>query len=277
MVIAMFRINLLDQVAAVAESFKLERADVSKGELVPWRSKRELAQAKAAAKTEVDVFLRRLATAPCQSQRRGRLIFAMDATASREPSWRQACQIQGEMFQATESLGRLDIQLQYFRGYAECRTSPWLGDSAALLERMSAVRCQAGQTQIARVLANTIKEAKTTKVHALVFIGDCVEEDGERLGALAGELGLLGVPVFVFHELGDREAPKAKPVMEAIARRSGGAYCPFDLSSAQQLKELLSAVAVFAVGGRPALEDFGAGKERLAALLTYQPLAAAVA
>ena len=110
-----------------------------------------------------------------------------------------------------------------------------------------------------------------------MFVGDCVEEDGERLAALAGDLGRAGVPVFVFHELGDREAPKAKPVFEAIARRSGGAYCPFDITSAQQLKELLSAVAVFAVGGRPALEHFTEGRERLTALLTYQPAAQAVA
>jgi len=270
-VIAMFRVSLLDQVAAVAESFKLERAGVSKGELVPWRGRRELARAQTSAKTDVAQFLQRMAAAPSQNFRRGRLIFAMDATASREPSWRQASRIQAEMFRTTETLGQLDIQLQYFRGYAECRTSPWLSDSESLLERMEAVRCQAGQTQIARVLTNAIKEARTTRIHAVVFIGDCVEEDAGRLGALAGELGQLGVPVFVFHEQGDREAPKAAPVFQEIARRSGGAYCPFDLSSPQQLKELLSAVAVFAVGGRPALEDYGQGKERLAPLLSYQP------
>src|SRR3546814_9870581 len=37
--------------------------------------------------------------------RRGRLIFAMDATASREPTWDRACRLQGEMFKETAALG----------------------------------------------------------------------------------------------------------------------------------------------------------------------------
>ena len=57
---------------------------------------------------------------------------------------------------------------------------------------------------------------------------------------------------------------------EQIARLSGGAYCPFDASSAQQLKDLLSAVAVFAAGGRPALADYSRGKGEVVRQLSYQ-------
>ena len=94
----------------------------------------------------------------------------------------------------------------------------------------------------------------------VVLQGDCadkelmLEENIDRLGQRAGELGILGVPVFVFHEGGD---PAVRRAFEEIARLSGGAYCPFDTGSARQLRELLRAVAVYAAGGRKALLEFG--------------------
>ena len=217
---------------------------------------------------EVDAFLRRVAALPRASAGpRGRLMFAMDATASREPTWDRACQIQGEMFQATAALGGLDIQLVYYRGFRECQTSPWIGNSQDLLRRMTAVSCMAGQTQIGRVLAHCLKQTRDRKVNALVFVGDCMEEDIDQLAHQAGQLGLLGVPVFIFHERGD---PIAKRAFQTIARLSGGAYCPFDGSSARQLRDLLSAVAVYAAGGRAALEHYSHGRGDAVRLLTSQ-------
>jgi hypothetical protein len=46
-------------------------------------------------------------------RRARRLIFALDATASREPTWDSACRIQGEIFEATAAIGGLDLQLAY--------------------------------------------------------------------------------------------------------------------------------------------------------------------
>ena len=69
--------------------------------------------------TEVDEFLKKveLAPRPVASSSRGRRIFGMDATASREPMWDQACHIQSEMFTATASHGGLDVQLCFYRGF----------------------------------------------------------------------------------------------------------------------------------------------------------------
>jgi hypothetical protein len=195
----------------------------------------------------------------------GRLVFAMDATASREPTWDRACHIQGEMFSETAALGGLEVQLVYYRGFGECKASRWVATAPDLLRLMTAVRCLGGQTQIRKVLAHAIRETGKRKVDAMVFVGDAMEEDIDRLCHLAGELGLLGVPVFLFHEGGD---PVVRRAFEQIARLSGGAYCPFDAASAQQLRDLLSAVAVYAAGGRAALLDFegsrGGGLLRLA-------------
>lgn len=197
----------------------------------------------------------------------GRLVFAMDATASREPTWDRACRIQGEMFTATQGLGALEIQLAFYRGLGEFEASPWMASSAELVRRMTEVTCHAGETQIARVLEHTIAETRRRKVNALVFVGDCVEESVDRLAKLAGDLGLLSVPVFVFHEGGE---PVARKCLEEIARLSGGAYCPFDAASADMLRDLLAAVATFAVGGRRALEDFGRRRGGAALQLTHR-------
>ena len=185
----------------------------------------------------------------------GRLIFAMDATASREPSWDTACHIQGEMFRETSSLGGLSIQLAYYRGFGEFHAGDWSTDGDALLRQMKRVRCVGGRTQIERVLRHAVAETKDKRVQAVVFVGDMVEEDVDRLCHVAGELGVLGVPVFCFHEGGEVVSAR---VLQQIAQLTKGAYCRFDASSAKQLRDLLAAVAVYAAGGRKALASYAA-------------------
>lgn len=220
------------------------------------------------SRAEVEAFLEKVRRMPrLRTEGRGRLVFAMDATASRAPTWDRACRIQGEMFEATAALGGLEIQLVYYRGFAECKASRWLTSASELHAAMSSVSCVGGQTQIERVLSHVAKEARAKKVNAAVFVGDAMEESHDRLAHLAGELGLLGVPVFVFHEGGD---PVAARAFQDIARLSKGAYCPFDSGSAQQLKELLGAVAAYAAGGRPALESYAGRRGGAALLLTHR-------
>lgn len=224
----------------------------------------------ASPASEVDAFLRELAATPppaTAAGTRGRLIFAMDATASREPTWDRAAHLQAEMFKVTEALGGLEVQLIYYRGFGECRASPWVAEPSRLLRYMTSVFCLAGRTQIGKVLKRAAKETKQRKVAALVFVGDAMEEDIDHLGHLAGELGLLGVPCFMFHEGSD---PAARRAFQQIARLSGGAFCAFDSASAKQLRELLSAVAVFAAGGRRALADYSARTGGLVPQLTHQ-------
>lgn len=204
-------------------------------------------------KTDVDAFLAKLSATPPPGQGRGRLIFAMDATASREPTWAQACQTQNEMFAATAALGGLDVQLVFYRGFGECKASGWLSNADALVQRMMAVHCLGGQTQIGKLLGHAAREAAKHKIGALVFVGDCMEEDIDAVCSQAGELGLLGVPAFMFHEGDD---PAAARAFQQIAKLTGGAYCRFDASSADQLKRLLGAVAVYVAGGARALEDY---------------------
>jgi hypothetical protein len=209
------------------------------------------------ASAAVSAFLKRVEAMPQArpaNGRRGRLVFAMDATASRQPSWDRACTLQGEMFLATRDLGGLAVQLAYYRGFMELAATPFLTDSAELTRRMTGVQCLGGQTQIGRLLQHVLTESRQERVNALVFVGDALEEPVDPLCHLAGQLGLSGTPIFVFHEGDSAEAGAG---FRQLAKISGGAYAPFDAGAASALAELLRAVAVFAAGGRAALTRLG--------------------
>jgi hypothetical protein len=234
-------------------------AKPSRGEVAPERSTRG----------DIDAFLKDVRSLKPMGSGRGRLIFAMDATMSRQPSWDLALELQADMFKTVKAVGGLDVQLVYFRGFNECQASKWVGDPDALAGLMRKVACAGGYTQIGKVLSHAKRESGASKVNALVYVGDCMEESVDRLANLAGELGLVGVPVFLFQEGHDAKAERA---FREIARLSRGAYCRFDAGSARQLRELLTAVAVYATGGRKALKDFSDETKSNAALRLLEQL-----
>jgi hypothetical protein len=190
------------------------------------------------------------AMSPHAAGARGRLVFALDATMSRQPTWDMACALQADMFREAAAVGSLDIRLVYYRGFNECRATGWISDSAQLARLMGKIDCRGGNTQIGRVLSDARREAVGAGIRAVVFVGDAMEEGVDELCAKAGELGLLKVPVFMFQEGHDGVAEQA---FREIARLSGGAWCRFDPGAATQLRELLRAAAAFAAGGREAL------------------------
>lgn len=222
-----------------------------------------------AASRDVAAFLSRVNSMPAvrpASGRPGRLLFAIDATASRQPTWDRACGLTADMFAAVRQVGGLAISLAYYRGFGEMAATPFLADAAEITRRMGGVSCLGGQTQIARVLAHALAEHRKDRIAALVFIGDAIEEDIDQLAHKAGEMGMLALPGFFFHEGGD---PVAGNGFRELARLSGGAYVPFDLASGAQLRALLAAVAVYAAGGRQALAALAA-RERGAASIAGQ-------
>ena len=206
---------------------------------------------------DVAAFVRKMRELPsAATAANGRLIFAMDATMSRQPTWDMALALQGEMFAAVEAVGGLDVQLVYFRGLGECRASRWVSDAGALARLMSKVDCRGGHTQIGKVLTHALAETGEMRVNAVVYVGDCMEESADHLCQRAGELALLGVPVFLFQEGHDTDA---EATFREIARLTRGAFCRFDAGAADQLRELLTAVAVYASGGHAALKHLGDG------------------
>ena len=220
-------------------------------------------------RTEIDAFLAKVRTlSPVGlAGRRGRLIFALDATMSRQPTWDSACRLQADMFHEAGAIGGLDVQLVYFRGLLECRASRWVCDARALAAMMEKIDCRGGNTQIGKVLLHARREGEKAKVAALVYVGDAMEENVDALCRTAGELALLGLRAFVFQEGHD---PVAEQAFREIARLTGGAYCRFNAGAAHELAELLRAAAAYAAGGLKALDDLSARRNEGAIRLLAQ-------
>jgi hypothetical protein len=223
-----------------------------------------LPQEMPSAAEDIAAFVAKArAMSPHAAGAKGRLVFALDATMSRQPTWDMACSLQADMFREASALGSLDIRLVYYRGLSECRATGWISDSAELARLMGKITCQGGNTQIGKVLSEARREAVASAVRAVVFVGDAMEENVDALCAKAGELGLLKVPVFMFQEGHDVAAEQA---FREIARLTGGAWCRFDPGAAAQLRELLRAAAAYAAGGRAALAQLsktGSGAAKL--------------
>ncbi len=237
-----------------------EKRTMAEDKKAPATRRGEQRPAEVSSSAEIDAFLRQARTLAAPGEGRGRLIFALDATMSRQPAWDTACRLQAEMFEEAGKVGGLAIQLVYYRGFGECRASRWVSDAGALRDLMTGIEVRGGHTQIGKVLSHARREARTNKVAAMVFVGDAIEEPVDALAQKAGELGLLGLRMFVFQEGRD---PGVEAAFREMARLTGGAYARFDTNSASQLAQLLRAAAVYAAGGMRALEKRGGAPDRL--------------
>ncbi len=225
------------------------------------RAGRESASDAAKKRSEVADFIAELRrTAPHRKETaRGRLIFALDATMSRQPTWDLACDLQAEMFDAAALAGGLDVKLSYFRGRDEARSSRWVGDARSLTGLMTGIGCHGGLTQIGRILDHAVTEAAKAPVAALAYVGDAMEEDIDRLCHKAGKLAIHNTRAFMFLEGRDASAERA---YREIARLTDGAFLRFDPAAPAELRALLGAVGAYAAGGRAALEASGSRAAR---------------
>jgi hypothetical protein len=179
---------------------------------------------------------------------KGRLIFGLDLTGSREHSLKQARIATAAMFDSIKALGAVAVKLVYYRG-SECRASGWQDDPAVLAQAMRRLSCKTGYTQIARVLRLALDEHEP--VCGAVFVGDHCEDDPGELRNLAQALGGKSMPLFVFHECADHDdrSIEAGPVFKRMAELSGGVYVEFKADSGAALREMLSSVGALAAAG----------------------------
>jgi len=255
------------------------------------------APAPARRRDAADLFLEQ-ATAADRAEP-SRVIMAIDATGSREATWDAACCIQADMFKAVAT-GGLQVQLVAFLGGLQLygggtvlgmvdgtptvaggepvdknparlltgpkgpTGEPAFTSSSEVLDRlMRKITCKVGYSQIERVLRHALDTHRKTAIKGVVVIGDMFEENIESVLAVARELGRAQVKVFMFQE-GDNA--KARKAFEAIAAATEGAYAPFSDGSADQLRDLLKALAVFAVSGVEGLKAMVGATDKTAAL-----------
>jgi hypothetical protein len=195
----------------------------------------------ASDKAQVMEFLDKITARP-------RLIFALDATMSRQGVWDMACQLQNAMFAEVNKISGLEVQLLWYRGASECKASNWTRNANDLARAMRQIRVEGGYTQIGRMFAHIKKEHAQQPISCAILVGDAVEETPDVLFGAAQGLP----PLFLFQEGQDE---KVAEVFKQLARITRGAHCQFDAGAARELADLLRAVARFAVGGVKALQD----------------------
>ena len=199
---------------------------------------------------EISAFIKQHKTISKVVKQQQRLLFVIDATASRQPTWDLACSLTHSLLHATDGLKGLTLKLCFYRGFEEFRQTDWLTDADILSRKMSSVRCAGGQTQIRKTLRHALSEHQSSPIRGLIFIGDAIEETPHEIIDLAGQCGLRKLPLFLFqegHNLG------VEDTFKHMARVSSGAYARFDLGAPGRLRDLLSAVAAYAQGGYTAL------------------------
>jgi hypothetical protein len=197
---------------------------------------------------DIAAFKAALAAVPVTERRKPelkpRLIFAMDATGSRQPTWDMAMGLQADMVAAAGSEG-LEVALGFYRGYDECKiTGKYYSEAGDVTRLMTSISPQAGDTQIGKLFQGFVNHAEREDgARIAAFIGDCFEEGLDSVLAKAGELKRLGFRVFMFQE-GDN--PGVESAFKAVAEATGSLHAKFDQGSAAQLRDLMRSVVSYA-------------------------------
>jgi hypothetical protein len=193
-----------------------------------------------------------LGTSAAAASPRARLVFGFDATASREPAWATARQVTDALVRALP--GALDVALAVHGGSRLHTFTEFTANPNTLRDRAAGITCIAGHTRLLPILSRSLSSAG---VRVITYIGDVYEESPTRGRKLADELGRRGIKLIVLHDTVDWTARRDAEQFLDLARRTGGCVLPFDASAPERLRELLAAIAVFAVGGVELLRDKG--------------------
>ena len=181
---------------------------------------------------------------------RPRLVFAVDATASREPAWAAAREVTDALVKALP--GELDVALAVHGGSRVHTFTAFTSDARTLRDLAAGVDCHAGMTRLLPILAASLKRQA---VRVVIYIGDVFEESVPQGRQLADQMGAQGIKLIVLHDTADRSARRDAEVFWDLAKRTGGCVLPFDASASGRLRDILSAVAVYAVGGEKLLRE----------------------
>lgn len=193
---------------------------------------------------------------PGPAEERPRLVFGLDATASRSVTLRAAQRLTDSILTALP--GSLDVNLAVHGGGRLHTFTHFTADVAQLRDMTSSLTCRAGGTRLLDILKRALK---TRAVKVVLYIGDCFEESEADARRIADALCHRHIRVVILHE-----GPPPAAFGE-IAERSGGALLPFDTSAIDALADLCGAVAVLAVGDVEALETIAPVKPEARLLL----------
>jgi hypothetical protein len=175
---------------------------------------------------------------------RPRLVFGFDATVSRRDAWDTARQVTDALLLALPN--ELDVALAVHGGSKLHTFSAFTADARTLRDLAAGIDCIAGETRMLPILAESLKHPA---VRVVVYTGDVFEENPEEGRKLADMMAARGIKLVVLHDGSHDEARRFADVFHDLTRRTGGCVLPFDANAPDKLRDLLAALAVFAVGG----------------------------
>ncbi len=181
---------------------------------------------------------------------RPRLVFGFDATASREPAWATARSVTDSLVRALP--GELDVALAVHGGGLLHTFTDFTSNPNTLRDRAAGIECISGPTRLLPLLSRSLARPG---VRVVVYTGDVFEESPARGQKIADALGRAGIKLFILHDASDWMARKDAEVFLDLSRRTGGCVLPFDANAPARLRELLAAIAAYAVGGVALLEE----------------------
>jgi len=190
------------------------------------------------------------------------IIFAVDATASREHFWSETIKIQDKMFSTAQKAGaNLHAQLVSYSGETfdgEIHRTPWHNDAHALSDHLRSVRCAPSQTQIEKVFRHALNECCKRDVHALILVGDSYEENVPTLVRLASQINQKGIKLFMFHDTKTTcTAEDTLTVFKKIAKAAEGFYVPFNVGDLAVLGDYLKVVGALATKNKTVIDHTG--------------------
>ncbi|HEY5300076.1 MAG TPA: hypothetical protein VIJ55_05315 [Acetobacteraceae bacterium] len=195
---------------------------------------------------------------------RPRLVFGFDATASREPAWAMARRVTDALVKTLP--GELDVALAVHGGSRLHTFTEFTNDGRTLRDLAASIDCEAGHTKLLAILSGALARPG---VRVVTYIGDVYEESPSKGRKIADELGRRGIKLFIFHDVSDWNARRDAEIFLDLARRTGGCVLPFDASAPGRLRDLLAAVAVYAVGGAELVHEKREQLPGAVALLGY--------
>jgi hypothetical protein len=180
---------------------------------------------------------------------RAKLVFAFDATASRDSAWRTSTALTDALLAALP--GQLDVALAVHGGGKLHTFTRFERDASKLRERAAGVRCEAGRSCLLDIL---VRALEVDGVGTVLYVGDVFEESHRRARKLAASLAARQIRLIILHDAPHpSQDDDGADIFAEMTSLTGGCVLPFDASALPRLRDLLSAVAVLAVGGTPLL------------------------
>ena len=187
-----------------------------------------------------------------------RVMLAFDATMSRGRTFRAAIEMLGSLADQLARAGEVpaELRVSFFSGTHSYKATKWTSNVEYTKNIVRSVTCEAGTTQIHRVLEDVLNQTEKKKLRSVIYVGDHVDGDRDiergTLVHLAREIG-LSIPIHIMHEVQnpdrlDECEAHAASIFKQIAAETGGQYETFQAGRYEDAEDKIAVLVASAYG-----------------------------